>query len=95
MKKTYQYKCTLLSDVILTSMANTEGYKESLNYISGTKFMGIIAKKYNNYTSQKKIDIFHNGIVHFGDAQPMIDEKETTFKVPFSWSESVHRTVSN
>jgi hypothetical protein len=86
MKKIYQYKCTLLSDVILTSMASTEGYKESLNYISGTKFMGIVAKIYKDYAAQKKMDLFHNGTVHFGDATPMIDGNETTVKVPFSWS---------
>lgn len=85
MKKTYQYKCTLLSDVILTSMANTEGYKESLNYISGSKFLGIVAKKlYKEHNAQKILDIFHNGTVHFGDATPII-EGNATLKVPFSW----------
>jgi hypothetical protein len=86
MKKIYQYKCTLLSDVILTSMASTEGYKESLNYISGTKFMGIVAKNYCSYAAQKKMNLFHNGIIRFGDATPMIDGNETTVKVPSSWS---------
>ena len=90
MKKSNHYKCTLLSDVILTSMANTEGYKESLNYISGSKFLGIVAKKAHNLydedesNAQKTLDIFHNGTVHFGDATPMI-EKSTSLKVPFSW----------
>ena len=88
MKKSYQYKCTLLSDVILTSMANTEGYKESLNYISGSKFLGIVAKKMHNLydvnNAQQTLDLFHNGTVHFGDATPMIEES-TTLKVPFSW----------
>lgn len=85
MKKTYQYKCTLLSDVILTSMASTEGYKESLNYIPGAKFMGIVARKlYDETASQKTLDLFHNGTVRFGDASPMIEGKPT-FKIPFSW----------
>lgn len=85
MKKNYQYKCTLLSDVILTSMANTEGYKESLNYISGSKFLGIVAKQfYNEQDMQKTLDLFHNGTVHFSDATPMIEDS-ATLKVPFSW----------
>lgn len=88
MKKINHYKCTLLSDVILTSMANTEGYKESLNYISGSKFLGIVAKKahqlYDETNTQKTLDIFHNGTVHFGDATPMIEDN-TSLKVPFSW----------
>ncbi len=85
MKKIHQYKCTLLSDVILTSMATTEGYKESLNYISGAKFMGIVARQlYHETDIPTTLAIFHNGTVHFSDATPMIDGT-TTAKVPFSW----------
>jgi hypothetical protein len=85
MKKIYQYKCTLLSDVILTSMANTQGYKESLNYISGAKWMGILAQKfYKENDIQKTLDLFHNGTVHFSDATPMIGDAQT-LKVPYAW----------
>ncbi len=85
MKKIYQYKCTLLSDVILTSMANTQGYKESLNYISGAKWMGVLAQKfYNENDIQKTLDLFHNGTVHFSDATPMIGNTQT-LKVPYAW----------
>jgi hypothetical protein len=85
MKKIYQYKCTLLSDVILTSMANTQGYKESLNYISGAKWMGVLAQKfYKENDIQKTLDLFHNGTVHFSDATPMIGDAQT-LKVPYAW----------
>jgi hypothetical protein len=83
--KKYQYKCTLLSDVIITSMSATEGYKESLDYIPGSKFMGIVAGKlYDEDNQDKTLDIFHNGKVSFGDATLMIDD-EAFEKVPFSW----------
>lgn len=83
--KKYQYKCTLLSDVIVTSMAATEGYKESLDYIPGSKFLGIVAGKlYNENEQQKVLDIFHNGKVSFGDAT-LMDKDEMYEKVPFSW----------
>ena len=95
MKKIFQYKCVLQSDVILTSLAATEGYKESLTYIPGSKFLGIIAKhKYSETHSEATTDIFHNGTVHFGDAVPMIGD-EATAKIPFSWYYSKGENLSN
>lgn len=83
--KKYQYKCTLLTDVVITSMAATEGYKESLDYIPGSKFLGIAAGKlYNEQNEQKTLDIFHNGKVKFSDATLMLND-EPLLKVPFSW----------
>lgn len=83
--KKYQYKCTLLSDVIITSMAATEGYQESLDYIPGSKFLGIIAGKlYDENNEEKTLNLFHNGKVRFGDAAPVLNQ-EVLLKVPFSW----------
>jgi hypothetical protein len=83
--KKYQYKCTLRSDIIITSMSATEGCKESLDYIPGSKFMGIVAGKlYDEDNQEKTLDIFHNGKVSFGDATLMIND-EAFEKVPFSW----------
>lgn len=83
--KKYQYKCKLLTDVIITSMAATEGYKESLDYIPGSKFLGIVAGKlYDEADQQRTLDIFHNGKISFGDATLMIED-EIFEKVPFSW----------
>lgn len=83
--KKYQYKCTLLTDVIITSAAATEGYKESLDYIPGSKFLGIVAGTlYDEEREEKTLDLFHNGIVKFGDASPFLSN-ETLLKVPFSW----------
>lgn len=83
--KIYQYKCKLLTDIIITSDAATEGYNESLDYIPGSKFLGIVAGKlYNEQDPEKTLDLFHNGKVQFGDARPFV-QGEKLFKVPFSW----------
>ena len=81
----YQYKCTLLSDIIITSLASTEGYKESLDYIPGAKFLGIVAGKlYDEKNESKVLDLFHNGNVRFSDATPLFED-EVMLKSPFSW----------
>lgn len=103
--KKYRYQCSLLTDVVITSSAGSEGYKESLDYIPGSKFLGIVANKlYDESNESKTLDLFHNGVVHFGDASIAIG-KNDSFKIPFSWyhkkgkslSESVylHHLLSN
>lgn len=83
--KQYQYKCKLLSDIVITASAATEGYKESLDYIPGSKFLGIVASKlYNEQDKEKTLALFHNGTVRFGDATPVLDGNVLQ-KVPFSW----------
>lgn len=83
--KNYLYKCKLLSDIIITADASTEGYAQSLDYIPGSKFLGIVASKLYDETQDKKtLDFFHNGMVQFGDAL-LFHENEVCFKTPFSW----------
>jgi len=83
--KHYQYKCKLLSDIIITSDAATEGYSESLDYIPGAKFLGIVAGKlYDMAQTEKTLALFHNGKVQFGDALPYVED-EQLLKVPFAW----------
>ena len=67
--KIYKYSATLLSDIIITSNASTEGYSESLDYIPGSKFLGIVAGKlYDEQNINKTLDLFHNGVVKYSDA---------------------------
>ena len=74
--KTYEFRCRLLSDLVLTSSAATESHSSSLNYIPGSKFLGIVSRSLYQMNDEKStIDIFHNGIVRFGDAHPMVKEK--------------------
>ena len=63
------YKCTLLSDVVLNSSLATEGNMSTLDYIPGSNFLGIVAGKlYPKLNSEEAFDIFHSGLVSFGDA---------------------------
>lgn len=89
--KKYQFKCLLLSDVVLTSVAATEGFHESLDYIPGAKFLGIVAgAQYEDLLGTNKqavLDLFHNGTVRFSDALPFVDG-EKALRVPLSWQKA-------
>ena len=81
----YHYKCTLLSDIVLPATAATQGFHPCLDYLPGSKFLGILAKKlYNMEDGKKTIDLFHNGTVRYGDAHPLVNGQRT-YKVPNSW----------
>lgn len=82
--KRYQYTCKLLSDVVISSVAATEGFTPSLDYIPGAKFLGIAAGKLYDEQSTATLDLFHNGKVRFGDAYPQI-AGQAGLPVPFSW----------
>ena len=75
--KRIQFKCTLLSDVILSINAATEGKQESLDFIPGGCFLGIAAASLygeKNSTGLDDADLllaFHSGKVRFGDAHPV------------------------
>ncbi len=81
------FKCTLISDVVLSSQAATEGFFESLHYIPGSKFLGIAAERlYRMGEEQQTLDLFHNGVVRFSDAHPLdADGLLRSLKAPFSW----------
>lgn len=69
-----QYKCTLETDVVISQSARTEGHQQSLDYIPGNVFLGIVAKG-GNYDSfkEKALDVFHSNKVRFSDAHLAID----------------------
>lgn len=84
--KTIQFTCTLLTDVILSSRAATDGFHESLDYIPGAKFLGITAGQlYDMDNKEQTLDLFHNGCVRFGDAHPINASGDYSYKVPASW----------
>ncbi|MDD4149935.1 MAG: hypothetical protein RBR97_06720 [Bacteroidales bacterium] len=71
--KVLQFRCKLITDVIINQKAATEGNQESLDFIPGSNFLGIVAQslyREDNY-SEASI-IFHSGKVRFGDAHPAI-----------------------
>ena len=81
----YHYKCTLLSDLVLPATAATQGFHPSLDYLPGAKFLGILAKElYDINDGKKTLDLFHNGVVRYGDAHPFVNGQRT-YKVPNSW----------
>lgn len=81
------FSCTLLSDTVLTGQAATEGFHPSLDYIPGSKFLGIVAADMydtDEDAKQKTLDLFHNGEVKFGNAYPYCDE-EVFYPMPYAW----------
>lgn len=73
--KKLQFECKLLTDVILNQKAATEGPNQTLDFIPGSNFLGIVAsqiykeKAEGGYDS-RLMEIFHSGKVRFGDAHP-------------------------
>ena len=70
--KMLKFKCTLLSDVILNQKASTEGPNQTLDFIPGSCFLGIVASELYEKIgmNEKTLELFHSGKVRFGDAHP-------------------------
>ena len=68
-----QFKCELLSDIVMNDSPATEGKRKSLDFIPGNNFLGITAAQLYKETDEKSWLIFHSGHVRFGDAHPSID----------------------
>lgn len=68
--KKLQFKCTLLSDVVISEKTATEGGHRSLDFIPGNNFLGIAATTLYNKEDATTRLIFHSGKVRFGDAHP-------------------------
>ena len=69
------------SDIVLPSSSNTEGNIEQLEFIAGSSFLGMVAKKYPDFNDT--FTIFHSGEVRFGDAILLVED-EVYYKMPFS-----------
>lgn len=83
--KTLQFRCKLLSDIVLNAKAATEGNQSTLDFIPGNNFLGIVAASYNTFTKGEQIELFHNGCTRFGDAHPVENGSITrTLRVPAS-----------
>ena len=82
--KTLQFKCTLLSDVIINQKAATEGSQQTLDFIPGNAFLGVAAAIYNDLKPDEAFVLFHSGQVRFGDAHPFVDNQRA-MRIPASW----------
>ncbi len=80
--KTMKFKCELLSDIILNQKFATEGPNQTLDFIPGNNFLGIVAGKL--YGTENTWNIFHSGKVRFGDAHPA-NGKNRTIRIPASF----------
>jgi len=78
--KKIDFKVTFLSDIVLHSSSNTQGNIETLDYITGSAFLGMVAKHYDDF--EKPFEVFHSGKIRFGEATPLF-ENQATYKVPF------------
>lgn len=65
-----KFKCTLLSDIILNQKAATEGPNQTLDFIPGSNFLGIVASSLYKEMNETTMTLFHSGNVRFGDAHP-------------------------
>ena len=87
--RTLQFRCTLLTDVVLNAKAATEGPQDTLDFIPGNCFLGIVANQYDRFKEQgKSMDLFHNGKVRYGDAHPALTiggENVRSLRVPASF----------
>ena len=60
-----QFKCELLSDIVLNDSSATEGKRRSLDFIPGNNFLGIVAAQLYKGTDDDAWNIFHSGHVRF------------------------------
>lgn len=81
--KKLQFKCKLLSDVILNQKSATEGNRTTLDFIPGNNFLGIVASQLYDSDAEKSMILFHTGDVKYGDAHPSIDQNRG-LKIPAS-----------
>ncbi len=86
--KRIQFNCRLLSDVILSTTAATEGEKETLDFIPGNNFLGIAAsrlyydgKNNGRLGEDESMLAFHSGRIRFGDAHLMASKMRSE-KIP-------------
>ncbi|MFP4486330.1 MAG: hypothetical protein ACLFOC_05175 [Campylobacterales bacterium] len=82
-KKTF--KVLFHSDIVLnSSSATTMGTSDTLDYIAGSNFLGMVAS-HGGYDSfkEKAFDVFHSGKVRFGDAHVFKDTP--SLKLPFCY----------
>lgn len=81
--KELHFEVTLKTDIILNQKAASEGPNETLDFIPGNNFLGIVAGAlYAKVSPAEAMDLFHNGIVRFGDAHLASASGARSLKVP-------------
>ncbi len=76
------YTCTLQTDIILSSNLATANKFETLNFIPGNNFLGVVANEiYDKVSAQSAYDIFHSGKVRFGNGYISVNNR-TFYPLP-------------
>lgn len=72
MKPSYhiqKYSCTLVAPLVIKNYAGSEIKVDTHDFISGNKFLGIVAAAlYKKSSKEETLDLFHNGNIHYGNA---------------------------
>ena len=76
------FQVEFLSDIVLPASSNTEGNIESLDFIPGSNFLGMVAREYSKFSDS--FAVFHSGKVRFGDAV-LVHNGKLTYKMPLSF----------
>ena len=77
---------TFKDDIVLnTNSATTMGLSDTLDYIPGSNFLGILAANggYEEF-GEKSFQVFHSGAVRFGDAH-IFHKERSSLKLPYSY----------
>ena len=78
-----KFKCTFLTEVILSPTSNTRQTTESLSYIPSSYFLGIVA---NQHTGSDFNSRFLGQELSFYDAH-LLDKQGYTLRIPLDWYE--------
>lgn len=100
--KTKQFIVKLLSDVILNQKSASKGSQQTLDFIPGANFMGIVASSYDHFNTADQMLLFHSSKVRFGDAHPILNNLRS-LRTPLSFSKPknseseiyVHHTIQD
>lgn len=76
------YKCTLKTDIVLNAALVTDGNMETLDYIPGSNFLGIVANDIYLHHPDKAYNILHSNNVSFGDATISTKKDSLFFSMP-------------
>jgi len=76
------YEVEFLSDIVLPATSNTEGNIQQLDFVAGSNFLGMVAQNYKEF--KDSFEVFHSGMVRFGDATLLVDNSRT-YKIPLSY----------
>jgi len=92
------YQCTLLSDIILSSNSATEEAQEALDYIPGSKFLGIVANQFLKNpapeANEEFTKLFLSDKVRFGNAYPLLNN-QPSFPIPLCWYDDKNKKDPN